>query len=81
MEWWQAAIALLAGTILPVLATKFIPNSTFKAWGVSVGSKLTTEGRKIAGKEAWEKLEGTIVGSFVAFSDGLKEGAESDNNL
>lgn len=79
MDTLQIILGLVAGTALPLLAAKFIPNSTFKTWGINIGKKLSEQGTKYVGKETWQKLENTIVGSFVAFSDGLKEGAESDN--
>lgn len=72
-------VTLLAGTAAPILIAKFIPNSTFNAWGFRAGKALSSEGTKLVGAEAWTKLENTLQGSFLAFSDGFQKGLGSDN--
>lgn len=69
-------IAFVVGTGLPLIFASFLPNSKFYNWGVSVGKKMSAAGRKISG---WEGIENNLTGSFLSFAQGLKEGADEDD--
>ena len=75
---WTPIIAFLAGTIIPLLFISFLPNKKFHDWGVGIGQKLSAAGNKFAGAN-WESFENNITGSFMSFSKGLEEGADSDD--
>lgn len=76
---WTAVIAFVVGILLPFIFASLLPNSKFYAWGFSAGKKLSGFMQGKVGKDAWEAMENNITGSFFAYAQGLKEGADSDD--
>ena len=76
--WYIIALSFLVGTLLPILFVYFLPNEKFYNWGYLIGQNLSTAGKKLVGESNWEKFENNLTGSFFSFSQGLKEGADSD---
>lgn len=75
---WSIIIAFLVGTLLPLIFASVLPNTTFYKWGFSAGKKLSAKGKSWVGG-SWENFENNLTGSFVSFAQGLKEGADSDD--
>lgn len=70
-------IAFIVGTMLPLLFGTFLPNTKFHAWGVKLGKKFSAKGNTFV--PGYEQLENNLTGSFLAFAQGFKEGADSDD--
>jgi len=51
----------------------------FYQWGYKHGLKLSSYGRKKIGVENWENFENNLTGSFIAYAQGFKDGADSDD--
>jgi len=66
--------------IILFILGKFMPNSWFKKHGESAGRWFSKRGRGVVGIGAWEKLENTLSGAFLAFAEGFQEGADQDDN-
>jgi len=77
---WTIIIAFLIGTLLPFIFASLLPNSKFYNWGYKAGQKLSLFFRDKVGIEAWESMENNITGSFFSYSQGLKDGADSDDS-
>lgn len=72
-------IGFVVGVLVPVIFMSFLPNTKFKKWGITVGTKASLKGSKLLGKENWEKLENNLTGSFLSFAQGFAEGADLDD--
>lgn len=77
---WQAVIGIAVGTILPFILATFVPNTWFKNLGVKAGRDLSRAGRKLVGKDAFEKIENNFTGSLLSFAQGVVQGADEDDN-
>ncbi len=76
---WSGVIGVIVGILLPVLFTQFLPNEKFHAWGYKFGKNMSRAAVGYMG-ENWEKAENNFTGSILAFAQGLKEGADVDDN-
>jgi len=76
---WPFLLALLGGTLLPMIFAKWFPNERWHAWGLAAGRGLSKKGVQFFGAESWETLENSMLGSFAAFIQGVTEGANEDD--
>ena len=71
-------LLLTAGTSLVV---SLIKKGQFESWGIAVGKLLSKIGDLRFGRSKWEKIEDALLISFVSFAQGVKKGADMDDNL
>ena len=76
---WEYVLAFVFGVIIPFILAAILPNEKFYQIGFSLGKKLSAKGISWLGKETWEKLENSLLGSFIAFANGLEAGASDDD--
>ena len=76
---WPFLLAVLGGTLLPMIFAKWVPNEKWHQWGFSAGKKLSEKGVQFFGAKSWEQLENSMLGSFAAFVQGVTEGANEDD--
>jgi len=79
MDVFTQILSFIVGLILPMIFANFLPNEKFYAWGRKVGRKLSSGGRTVVQIQAWEQFENNITGSFLAFANGLRDGADDDD--
>ena len=76
-------ITMLLGLAIPAGMTflfAMVKKGQFENWGISIGKWSSKFGRTRLGKVAWEKMEDLIFMSIVSFAQGLKKGADMDDN-
>jgi hypothetical protein len=52
----------------------------FEGWGIVVGKFLSKIGCAQIGKSNWEKVEDVLTVSVLSFAQGIKKGADWDDN-
>jgi len=80
---WNVLSSLFGGigiTALVGLLFALIKKGQFEKWGIKIGETMSAFGRTQLGKKTWEKIEDPVFMSIVSFAQGLKKGADMDDN-
>ena len=84
MEWLKDLLTGAGGVAIASVIVMFIASwvkkGQFENWGITIGSALSKLGNAKLGKAVWEKLEDSITVAFVTFAQGIKKGADLDDN-
>ena len=72
-------VGFIIGVVLPIIFAKWLPNSLFHNWGVKVGRVMSATMRNKITVGNWEGFENKLTGSFLAFAQGVKDGADEDD--
>lgn len=70
---------IVLGIVISLLTT-WIKKGQFHKWGYSVGVLLDKFGMAKFGKLNWEKFEDVITTAVLSFAQGIKDGADWDDN-
>lgn len=70
-------LAMTAGLSFMV---SLIKKGQFENWGIKVGKLLSRLGDAKLGRNKWEKIEDALLIAFVSFAQGVKKGADLDDN-
>ena len=79
-EWLTLIIGIAVVPVVSWVLMSFAKDETIYNFFFSLGQKVDSGASKYIGDKNWEQLEDSITQKFVVMAQGLKDGADFDDN-
>jgi len=79
-EWLLLIIGIAVVPVVTWLLASFAKDETIYNFMFNIGSKIDTSVSGVIGDKNWEALEDTLLNKVLVAAQGLKDGADADDN-
>lgn len=79
-EWLLLIIGIAVVPVVTWIVTSYAKDETIYNFMFSLGSKIDAKVSGVIGDQNWEALEDTLLNKFLVAAQGLKDGADADDN-